>query len=116
MTFSDRHFGWFEDIVDNINSIDSYTEGISLEQFSEDRRTEDAVERCLQRITEAAIRLHKSDAPLGQFPNINWADVRNLGNHLRHGYDGLNRETIWNIIQHDLPVLKEAAQSALSQE
>jgi uncharacterized protein with HEPN domain len=116
VTFSDRHFGWFEDIVDNINAIESYVDGMTLAQFAADSRTEDAVERCLQRLTEAVIRLQNNNAPLDQFSNIEWADIRNLGNHLRHGYDGLNRETIWNIIQDDLPALREAAQSALSQE
>jgi uncharacterized protein with HEPN domain len=117
VTFSDRQYGWFEDIVENITSIEDYTSTMSLAVFAKDRRTEDAVERCLSRITEAIIRLDNSKANLDQlFPAIRWAEARGLGNQLRHGYDGLNRETIWNIIVNDLPDLKKVAELVLSQE
>ena len=47
----------FLDIVQNIESIISYIGDRDYDSFVKDRRTVDAVERCLQRITEAAIKL-----------------------------------------------------------
>lgn len=48
----------FEDIVRNIERIERYTEGIhSEDSFEENQLVYDAVERCLQRISEAATKL-----------------------------------------------------------
>lgn len=38
-------------------------------------------------------------------PNQPWADIRGMGNRLRHGYDRLSLDVIWNSIQDDLPSL-----------
>jgi hypothetical protein len=44
----------FEDILDNILLIEQFTAGMDMEAFSQDLRTSNAVERCLERISEAA--------------------------------------------------------------
>jgi uncharacterized protein with HEPN domain len=46
-----------QDIIDNIDRIQSYTAGYSLERFLGDRLRQDAVERCITRISEAAKKL-----------------------------------------------------------
>jgi hypothetical protein len=46
-----------QDIIDNARAIFTYTEGMDLAAFEEDRKTYDAVERCLERISEAAAKL-----------------------------------------------------------
>jgi uncharacterized protein with HEPN domain len=45
------------DIVENIERIERYTVGLDLEAFAKDGLRRDAVERCLQRICESAVRL-----------------------------------------------------------
>ncbi len=45
------------DIVENAAAIASYIEGLDAKAFSKDRMRRDAVERCLQRISEAALKL-----------------------------------------------------------
>ena len=47
----------FLDILDNIRLINSYVEGMDRPAFDADSRTRDAVERCLERVSEAARRL-----------------------------------------------------------
>ncbi len=37
-----------------------------------------------------------------------------MGNILRHDYDRLEDETIWNTVQDDLPPLKQAVTKALA--
>ncbi|WP_103932618.1 HepT-like ribonuclease domain-containing protein [Bryocella elongata] len=37
-----------------------------------------------------------------------------MGNILRHAYDRIEEETIWNTIQDDLPPLKQAVALALT--
>ena len=45
----------FEDILENIERIERYTAGMGEAQFVGDSKTIDAVERCLSRISEAAV-------------------------------------------------------------
>jgi uncharacterized protein with HEPN domain len=56
--------------------------------FERDGKTRDAVERCLERICEAAHRLGGRAAQL--MPNQPWSDIRGMGNRLRHAYDRLD--------------------------
>lgn len=72
----------FRDIVENIDRIESYLDGYDLARFTQDPRTIDAVERCMQRITEAAIKLQPRAADL--LPEQDWDAMRGFGNALRH--------------------------------
>ena len=62
-------------------------------------------------ISEAAHRLGSEAEDL--CPQQPWPDIRGLGNRLRHGYDSINLERIWNTIQSSLPPLKTAVQNSL---
>lgn len=54
---SDKAPRRLQDIIDNSKAIFRYVEGMDLTAFEEGRKTYDAVERCLQRISEAASKL-----------------------------------------------------------
>jgi uncharacterized protein with HEPN domain len=63
-----------------------------------------AVERKLQIISEAAIRLGSKAER--RCPDQPWADIRAIGNQLRHAYERIDPETVWSTITEDLPPLK----------
>jgi uncharacterized protein with HEPN domain len=67
----------------------------------------DAVERCFQRISEAAYKLGSYLDDL--YPEVDWKGFRGIGNILRHQYDEIENPTIWFGIIEDLPKLHEAA-------
>jgi uncharacterized protein with HEPN domain len=96
------------DILDNIERIRSYVDRTA---FKRDGRTRDAVERCLERICEAACRLGEEAARL--VPNQPWGDTRGMGNRLRHAYDRLSLPVIWHAIQGELPTLEADVRLAL---
>ncbi len=73
----------------------------------------DAVERCLERVCEAAHRLGAHSADL--MPRQPWGDIRGMGNRLRHAYDRISLDVIWNAVRHDLPGLAADARRALAQ-
>lgn len=100
------------DIVDNIGRIEHYLEGYDFVAFAADDRTVDAVERCLQRITEAAIKIgpHRM-AEIS--PRTPVDAVRGLGNRLRHDYDQLDLPTLWRTARESLPDLREDCVRAL---
>ena len=96
----------------NIDAIDDYVERLDFAAFIADRMRVDAVERCLQRITEAAIRI--GTERMGRIaPDVPLTEVRGLGNMLRHEYDKLDLGTIWSTVREDLPGLRAACVTAL---
>lgn len=101
----------FADILENIERIERYTVGMDLAAFAADSKTSDAVERCLARISEAAVRLGKDAARL--CPDIDWRDIRGLGNRLRHEYTTIDLTRIWLIVEKDIAALKAASEAAL---
>lgn len=112
---SERSRVRLRDIVDNADWIAEYLAGYQLERFKQDRRTADAVERCLGRITEAVIQLgmlESEQAGLG----LPWNEVRNLGNRLRHDYRRIDRTVIYQIARDEVPALRDAAMRALASE
>ena len=99
------------DIIDNVEAILRYTEGMDANQFEEDRKTYDAVERCLERISEAVTKLGKDADRL--IPGLPSDEIRGLGNRLRHEYDTIRPDRLWDVVQNDLPSLLAACRAAL---
>lgn len=94
----------FRDIISNIDRISQYLDGYHFNEFAHDLKTQDAVERCMQRITEAAIKLEPLNSDL--LPEQDWVSMRGFGNVLRHNYDLISHDVIWDIACNKLPKLK----------
>lgn len=102
------------DILNAIRSIEAFVAGMSLDAYADDERTQAAVERKLLVISEAAIRL--KDAAEMVCPGVPWRDVRGMGNWLRHQYDQIDLETVWNTVREELHPLRAAIEKALAAE
>jgi uncharacterized protein with HEPN domain len=109
----DRRVALLNDIVENCERIARYVRGLDRVMFERDRRTYDAVERCLERICEAAVRL--GDDAIALMPHQPWSEIRGTGNWLRHAYDKVDATMIWDTVERDLPGLAEAARTARDQ-
>ena len=108
---SDKPILRLEDIVENIDRIERYTKDHTAESFGSDQQCQDAVERCLLRISEAARKLQGAIESLA--PTQPWSDIRAVGNVLRHEYDDVDPAIIWRIVANDLPPLRHAVRNAL---
>ena len=109
---SDKPIQRLNDIIENIDWIFQYTKGHRFRDFVHDRLVRDAVERCLLRISEAATKLEGIVDKL--VPRQPWADIRTLGNAIRHEYDTVDPEIIWNIVENDLLPLADAVERAIN--
>ena len=91
--------------------IEQFTSGMDFEALRSNPMAVAAVERKLQIISEAAIRLREEAEIL--CPGQPWRDIRGIGNQLRHAYERIDLVTIWSAVTDDLPPLKAAVQRAL---
>lgn len=101
-----------QDIVDNARAIERYTNGMDLLRFQQDRLVYDAVERCMERICEAAVKL--GDMATYLMPDQPWRRIRGFGNVLRHEYDSIREDRLFEIATTDVPGLCKACETALS--
>lgn len=94
-----------EDIVAAIRKVERYTAGMDWERFRQDEKTTDAVVRNLEVVGEAVRRLPEDF--IARHPNVPWRQAAGLRNRIVHDYFGLDLEIIWEVIQHDLPRLRQ---------
>jgi len=94
------------DIIEAIADIREFTEGISFEGFSKDKKGIAAVVQKLGVIGEAA----KNIGPdiKRDHPDVDWRAVAGMRNKLVHEYFGVSISIIWKTISEDLPVLEKA--------
>jgi uncharacterized protein with HEPN domain len=93
------------DILESIDRIPRYIEGLSFDAFSNDQKSIDAVVRNLEIIGEAANRL--PDDFKEKHPEVEWHKVVGLRNRIIHDYFGIDLKIIWQIIHADLPKLHQ---------
>ena len=101
-----------QDLLDNIGRIRRYLNGRSRETFLADEMMQDAVERCFERITEAARKL--GDAFDADHPEARLSALRAFGSVLRHDYDRVNPVLIWNFADGRLDDLENALRKVLA--
>ncbi len=109
---SSRPVDRLRDIVANCERILRYTEGMDFDAYIADERTMDAVERCLQRISEACYKLGGTLDTLS--PDVPWRAARGIGNILRHKYDQIAEPEIWASVRQDIPILLAGARRELA--
>ena len=94
-----------DDIVEALDRIFDYVQGMDYDSWSKDRKTIDAVVRNLEIIGEAAANVPENIQE--QFAEVPWYQMKGMRNILIHEYFGLDDEVIWKTIQDDLPFLKD---------
>ena len=90
-----------EDIRIAADDVAEYVRGMRLEDFLADRRTQDAVERQLIIIGEAANRL--SAEFKSQHPQVPWKRLTQIRNFYVHGYEQLKPADVWGTAKRFIP-------------
>jgi uncharacterized protein with HEPN domain len=65
-----------------------------------------AVERGIEVISEASRHLDRELK--SQHKDVRWKDIAGIGNILRHEYQRVDGQIIWNAVKDHLPALKKA--------
>ena len=94
---------YITDMMAFAENVISYTDGFDQERFINSGITYDATLRNLELIGEAAT--HIPTEIREQYPDIPWRMIIATRNKLIHGYLGIDNDTLWSIIQTDVPEL-----------
>ena len=94
---------YITDMITFAENVISYTDGFDQERFINSGITYDATLRNLELIGEAAT--HVPQEVRDQHAEIPWRMVIATRNKLIHGYLGIDTDTLWSIIQTDVPEL-----------
>ncbi len=102
-----------DDILEAIERIRGYTQGMTYPVFSEDPKTQDAVIRNLEVIGEAARGLPAEiKEPVS---SVQWKKITQLRNMLIHEYFGISLPVVWDVITNKLDDIHAACNLLLSQ-
>ena len=113
MSSREHEADWLADIIENALAAESYVAGLTFDAWRAEQMRIDAVERCLMRLTEAAIRI--GEARMAEIvPDTPIHQVRGLGNLLRHAYDGVDPVVVWATVVDDLPMFRAACEQEMS--
>ncbi len=96
-----RHY--FDDMLNYAKDAVSFTENITYEEFTNDKKTTFAAVRAVEVIGEASNRVSEENKQ--KYPNIPWIEMRGVRNRIIHNYDDIDLEILWKIIKNDLPAL-----------
>ena len=97
--------------MDSISAIEDYSEGISKDQFTKDKKTQDAIIRRIEIIGEAVKNVSKEFREKNK--SIPWEDIAGTRDKLIHHYFGVDLDLTWDIIKKEIPKLKEEIEKIL---
>lgn len=91
-------------MLDAIDGINKFTEGMSEKEYLGDEKTRAAVERYMEKIGEAANTFPESFYT--KHLQVKWHKVIAFRNRLIHGYFDINNKIVWQAVKEYLPQLK----------
>lgn len=101
---ADRAWQFFvDDMIGCAEKVVAYTLGLDQASFEASTLHYDATIRNIELIGEAAT--HIPDSVRAAHPDIPWRRIIATRNRLIHGYLGIDNDTLWSIVQHDVPAL-----------
>ena len=103
-----------EDMLEAIDRIESYVDGMNADTFAADTRTQDAVIRNLEILGEASKRI--PFAIVQRHPQLPWSRIGDMRNILVHEYHSVAPEIILDAARHDLPPLVAPLRLLLEEE
>lgn len=94
---------YVDDMISFAEKVLAYTEGMDQPRFESSNLNYDATLRNLELIGEAATRIPFSIREAAA--HIPWRQIIATRNRLIHGYLGIDNDTLWSIIQDEIPSL-----------
>ncbi|NCO56030.1 MAG: hypothetical protein COS14_08150 [Bacteroidetes bacterium CG02_land_8_20_14_3_00_31_25] len=92
-------------ILEAINNIEEFTDGISYNSYIDDFKLRLALIKLFEIIGEASNGI--TEDLQNKFTNVEWSILKGIRNILVHEYFGIDYDVIWDSIKNNIPELKE---------
>src|SRR5260221_11563852 len=96
----------------NVARSRGHLSGRTADRFLSYEKTQDAGERCLERISEAARKI--GDGLGAKYPAVEFHKLRQVGSVLRHDYDDFSADLLWGSLTSRLDILEDACRRELA--
>lgn len=99
------------DVLEAIERVLRYTDGMTFDDFKADERTVDAVLRNFTVIGEAAGHIPADIED--RHPDVPWVEMRGIRNVVVHEYFGVSMSILWETVVRDLPPIVDPLRAML---
>jgi len=93
------------DMVEAARRVIRYTAGRDRDRFLADEMAYDATLRNMEVLGEAAKKI--PETVCRRHPEVDWRGIAGLRDVVAHVYFALDEDTLWRIVQSDIPQLLE---------
>jgi uncharacterized protein with HEPN domain len=105
---------YLRDIVNAVEEVQSFTAGLTYDEFIKDRKTLNAVTRSIEIIGEASKNIPESIKI--EYPTLPWKQMAGMRDKLVHAYFGIDTETLWEAAKNNIPTLKAPIEKILKEK
>ena len=95
---------YLKDILESMDAIETFVEGMDFEEFQKDDKTSSAVIRKFEIIGEATKNLPEDMKT--ENPNLPWRDMAGMRDKLIHFYFGVKYDLVWSTIKDVIPQIR----------
>ncbi|MCP5103286.1 MAG: DUF86 domain-containing protein [bacterium] len=103
-----------KNVLETMEKIDRFVEGMDYEDFLEDEKTMFAVAKAIEIIGETL--KHVPEETKENYADVPWEDIYGMRNFLAHNYFGSDQDEIWKTVKEDIPELKLIISKIMEEE
>ena len=104
---------YLRDILDSFNNAHQFLEGLSYDDFIDDRKTISAVVRELEIVGEATKQIPAFIRK--KYPEIPWSEMAGMRDKLIHFYFGVDMDIVWETVKIRIPKLEPLIQNVINE-